>query len=144
MENNPWFFVFIKYYLYICIKKYMEIDYTGRLSHYVDIDTKVYLPIYSESYKLLNGLYVSIDEIDERNIHYRRFNLRQIKNFKKPINNNPGFSLEYCIVELWDGTFYPIHGSVNEWEKQYEKWHNINKDIYHDLNIELSKIISKK
>lgn len=122
----------------------MEIDYTGRLSHYVDIDTKVYLPIYSESYKLLNGLYVSIDDIDERNIHYRRFNLKQIKNFKKPINNNPGFSLEYCIVELWDGTFYPIHGNVNEWEKQYEKWHNINKDIYHDLNIELSKIISKK
>ena len=143
MEINPWFFVFIKNYLYICIKKYMEIDYTGRLSHYVNIDTQVYLPIYSESYKLLNGLYVSIDEIDERNIHYRRFNLKQIKNFKKPINN-PGFSLEYCIVELWDGTFYPIHGSIKEWEKQYEKWHDINRDIYHDLNIELSKIISKK
>jgi hypothetical protein len=122
----------------------MEIDYTGRLSHYVNIDTQVYLPIYSESYKLLNGLYVSIDDIDERNIHYRRFNLKQIKNFKKPINNNPGFSLEYCILETMSGMEYPIHGSIKEWEKQYEKWREINNNIYHDLNIELSKIISKK
>ena len=99
----------------------MKIDYTGRLSHYVNINTQVYLPIYSQSYKLLNGLYVSIDDIDERNIHYRCFNLKQIKNFKKPINNNLGFSLEYCILETIDGMEYPIHGSIEEWEKQYEK-----------------------
>ena len=50
-----------------------------------------------------------------------------------------------AIIEV-DGEqhFQPIYGSFKEWEKQYEKWHNINKDIYHDLNIELSKIISKK
>lgn len=122
----------------------MKIDYSGRLSHYVNIDTQVYLPIYSESYKLLNGLYVSIDDIDERNICYRKFNLNKIRKFKTPPSNYRGFNSEYCLVETYDGSSYPIHGSIKEWEKQYEKWHNINRDIYHELNIELSKIISKK
>ena len=68
---------------------------------------------------------------------------------KIPCNSLPAetqviFKSEYCLVETYDGSSYPIHGSIKEWEKQYEKWHNINRDIYHELNIELSKIISKK
>jgi hypothetical protein len=122
----------------------MKIDYSGRLSHYVDLDTKVLLPIYSEHYHNINGEWVSIDDIDERNICYRRFDLNKICQFKTPPSNHRSFKSEYCLVETYDGSSYPIHGSIEEWEKQYEKWHNINRDIYHDLNIELSKIISKK
>lgn len=121
----------------------MNIDYSGRLTHYIDLDTKVLLPIYSETYHNINGEWVSIDDIDERNIHYRKFNLNKIKTFSE-LKHDRGFKQDHCVVELWDGTYYPIHGSIKEWEKQYEKWHNINRDIYHELNIELSKIISKK
>lgn len=121
----------------------MTIDYTGRLSHYVDLDTKVLLPIYSETYYNINGEWVSIDDIDERNIHYRRFDLGKIKQFSE-LKDNRGFKHDHCVVELWDGTFYPIHGTVNEWTLQHEKWNDINNDIYHKLNIELSKIISTK
>ena len=121
----------------------MNIDYSGRLTHYIDLDTKVLLPIYSENYHNINGEWVSIDDIDERNIHYRRFDLNKIKNFSE-LKDNRGFKHDHCVVELWDGTYYPIHGSIKEWEKQNEKWREINNNIYHDLNIELSKIISKK
>lgn len=122
----------------------MAIDYSGRLSHYVDLNTKIFLPIYSENYHNINGEWVSIDDIDERNIHYRGFDLNKIRQFKTPPSNHRGFKSEYCLVETYDGSSYPIHGSIKEWEIQYEKWRNINGDIYHDLNIELSKIISKK
>ena len=36
----------------------MNIDYSGRLTHYIDLDTKVLLPIYSENYHNINGEWV--------------------------------------------------------------------------------------
>lgn len=103
--------------------------YKATASHFINVSTQVYLPIYSQSYHNVNGEFISIDDIDEKNIRFRKFGIDNIRRFVKPEDNHRGFKSDYCIVELYNGETYPIHGSVEEWEKQYNDLYETNKTL---------------
>lgn len=114
----------------------MTQEYKGRTSHYLTVETQIGLPIYSENYHNIDGEWVSIDDIDEKNICYRKFSLDKIRRFITPQENHRGFKSEYCILELFNGEQYPIHGSKIKWENQYEEWRKINKELTNKMNNE--------
>lgn len=113
-----------------------NVDYTGRLTHSINIETYVYLPIYSETCKCINNDWISIDDIDKTNIKYRRFKLSSIKQFKS--NNNKfrydSFKSDFCLVEINGDFTYPIHGSVEKWNEQLQKWKESNYEFSNKIN----------
>lgn len=112
-----------------------NIDYTGRLAHSINIETYVYLPIYSEDCKCINNEWISIDDIDERNIRYRSFNLKSIKQFKEnDFYTGDGFKSEFCVLKTYNGFTYPIHGSLEKWNEQLQKWKEANYEISNKIN----------
>jgi hypothetical protein len=117
--------------------------YKARVSHFIQVITQVYLPIYSESYHNINGEWVSIDDLDEKNIRYRKFDLDKISRFIKPENDHRGFKSDYCIVELYNGETYPIHGSAEEWERQYDDLHETNNSLYKKMHDNFRKVLEE-
>lgn len=117
--------------------------YKGKLFHYVDVKSQVQLPIYSERYHNIEGEWTSVDDIDEKNICYKRFSINTIRRFITPKQNNERFKSEYCLVELFNGEIYPIHGSRDEWEKQYDEWKDINKVLFGKLYEKLDQLIKE-
>lgn len=117
--------------------------YKPTTSHFIQVITQVYLPIYSESYHNINGKWVSIDDIDEKNIGYRRFDLDKINRFIKPEQDHRGFKSDYCIVELYNGETYPIHGSAEEWEKQYDDLRETNNSLYKKMHDNFRKVLEE-
>jgi hypothetical protein len=117
--------------------------YKTRTSHFIQVITEVYLPIYSEYYHNINGEWVSVDDIDEKNIRYRKFDIDKIRRFVKPEQNHRGFKSDYCIVELYNGETYPIHGSIEEWEKQYDDLRETNNFLYKKMHDNFKKIMEE-
>ena len=117
--------------------------YKARVSHFIQVITEVYLPIYSETYHNVNGEWVSIDDIDEKNIRYRKFDISKIIRFIKPEQNHRGFKSDYCIVELYNGETYPIHVSIEEWEKQYDDLYETNKSLYSKMYDDFRKVLEE-
>ena len=115
----------------------------ARVSHFIQVITEVYLPIYSESYHNINGEWISIDDIDEKNIRYRTFDIAKICRFIKPEQDHRGFKSDYCIVELYNGETYPIHGSFEEWEKQYDNLRETNHSLYSKMHDDFKKVLEE-
>jgi hypothetical protein len=112
-----------------------NIDYTGQLTNSINIETYVYLPIYSETCKCINNDWISIDDIDERNVKYRRFKLKSIKQFKENnLYTGDSFKSEFCLVEINGDFTYPIHGSVEKWNEQLQKWKEANYEFSNKIN----------
>lgn len=113
------------------------------VSHFISVITQVYLPIYSESYHNVNGEWISIDDIDEKNIGYRKFDIDKIRRFIKPEQNHRWFKSDYCIVELYNGETCIIHGSFEEWEKQYDDLRKTNHSLYSKMCDVFRKVIEE-
>lgn len=92
---------------------------------------------------MIEGEWTSVDDIDEKNICYKRFGVNTIRRFISPKRKNEGFKSEYCLVELFDGETYPIHGSINDWEKQYDEWKDINRVLFSKLCEKLDELIKE-
>lgn len=117
--------------------------YKATASHFIRVITQVYLPIYSETYHNVNGEWISIDDIDEKNIRYRKFDIDEIIKFVKPEQDHRGFKSDYCIVELYNGTTYPIHGSVEEWDKQYNDLRETNYSLYSKMYDDFKNVLEE-
>lgn len=120
-----------------------DMKYKATASHFISVITQVHLPIYSETYHNVNGEWISIDDIDEKNIGRRKFDIDKIRRFVKPEQNHRGFKSDYCIVELYNGETYPIHGSFEEWEKQYNDLCETNKSLSSKMWNEFRKVLEE-
>lgn len=69
--------------------------------------------------------------------------LQWLKSHIKPEQNHRGFKSDYCIVELYNGETYPIHGSFEEWEKQYNDLRETNKSLSSKMSNDFRKALEE-
>ena len=111
------------------------------IENYIEVETQINIPIYSEHFHNINGEWLSVDDIDTKNIGWRKVPINKINDFidSSKKNYHYDFKNDYCIMVL-NGQHIPIHGKAKDWIKRIEKCKRINSDIYSKLNKELSKI----
>lgn len=112
------------------------------IENYIKVETQIKIPIYSEHYHNINGEWVSVDDIDSKNISCRRFPINQIKYFidSSEKHYHRDFKNDFCIMVTMKDEHIPIHGKAKDWIKRLEKCNRINYDIYSKLNTELKNI----
>lgn len=112
------------------------------IDHFINLTTRVCLPRYSQQYHNIDGKWVSVDDIDPKNISLLVVDIDKIRMFNPPSENDNyrDFQGDYCEVVLWSGEKYPIHGKYELYQKYEEEWKTINWNIFCELNEKLREI----
>lgn len=112
------------------------------IEHFINLTTKVFLPRYSQDYHNIDGKWVSVDDINPKNISLLAVDIDKIRMFNPPSENDNyrDFQDDYCEVVLWSGEKYPIHGKCQLYQKYEEEWKTINWNIFCELNEKLREI----